>query len=49
MNLRKVKNRDIEKISDVDMKELDMREKEEDYSLEDVNKYLEVNSVINNV
>ena len=49
MNLTNYKKIEIEEISDSELKDLQIREKEEDYSLEDVKKYLEVNKAINNV
>ncbi len=49
MNLVNLKDIEIEKISDWELKDLQIREQEEDYSFDDVKKYLEVNSVINNV
>jgi len=49
MNLINYNKIDIEKISETELKDLQTRELEEDYSLEDVKKYLEVNRAINNV
>ena len=40
---------EVEKISQAELIDLQQREQEEDYSLEDVKKYLEVNAVVNHV
>jgi hypothetical protein len=49
MNWKEIKEIEIEEISDIELKDLQIREKEEDYSIDDVKKYLEVSSIVNNV